>query len=57
MFDPKGRQNIADGNKAAHHGDAVTDAALYISGERRDHGVITEIYGLGPEIIASLGRC
>jgi len=56
-LDLKGRQNIADGNEAAHHGDAVADAALYISGERLDHGIIIEIYGLHPADIASLGKC
>jgi len=55
-LEPKVRQNIADGNEAAHHGDAVADAALYASGERHDRGIIVDIYGLDPDVIASLDK-
>jgi hypothetical protein len=44
--DPKGRQNIADGNEAAPYGDAVADAFLFTSGERGYSGIMLVIYGL-----------
>jgi hypothetical protein len=39
---------IGVGNAAAHAGDAVIDAGLYINGNRKDDGLMVEIYGLDP---------
>ena len=36
---------INDGNKAAHDGDAVTDASLYELNIRNDSALICRIYG------------
>jgi len=56
-IDPKGRQKIREGNEAAHEGDAVSDAQLYISGERRDENILVKIYGLTGSQISFLGKC
>jgi len=50
-------QQINDGNNAAHGGDAVTDASLYTSGERRDYDVLMELYGLSASQISHQGKC
>jgi len=55
-IDPKGRQKIREGNEAAHEGDAITDAQLYISGERFDEKVLVELYGLTSTQISCLGK-
>ena len=44
------------GNKAAHHGDAVTDAYLYTSGARTDQGTMEAIYGVTPALIDMLSK-
>jgi hypothetical protein len=56
-LDPKSRQNIAGGNEAAHHGDAIADAALYTSRERSDHALMSKIYGVSVYEITCLGKC
>lgn len=53
----QGYQEIGDGNEAAHGGDAVVDASLYTSDERRDEGVLIELYGLSAIQISQLGKC
>jgi hypothetical protein len=55
--DPKGRKNIREGNEAAHEGDAISDAQLYISEERSDEGVLIGLYGLTSAQISRLGKC
>lgn len=50
-------QQISDGNNAAHGGDAVADASLYTSGERRDESVLIELYGLSANQISYQGKC
>ncbi|KAI9803321.1 MAG: hypothetical protein M1825_002112 [Sarcosagium campestre] len=55
-LDYDGRNNIAEGNEAACHGDAVTDAALYTSRERADNGILIEIYGIDPVQMTSLAK-
>jgi TolA-binding protein len=50
-------QQIGDGNNAAHGGDAVADASLYTSGERRDEGVLIQLYGLSASQISYHGKC
>jgi hypothetical protein len=42
----EGYKTIDIGNQAAHHGDAIIDAALYLSGERVDEHVLVNVYGL-----------
>ncbi|KAL1970436.1 hypothetical protein VTN77DRAFT_4080 [Rasamsonia byssochlamydoides] len=41
------RRSILEGNRAAHNGDAVTDATLYVAGWRKDRHVFGYIYGVG----------
>src|SRR5262249_22110167 len=53
---PLGRANIHEGNTAAHEGDAIADAALYISGDRNDEDVLMGIYGLTALQIAFQGK-
>jgi hypothetical protein len=48
-IDEEGYKLIALGNEAAHHGDAIADAALYTARERVDEKVLVEIYGLTSE--------
>jgi predicted nuclease with TOPRIM domain len=52
----EGYSNIVKGNGAAHHADAVTDAALYTSHERHDETLLKEIYGLSAFQISFLGK-
>ncbi|KAI9769986.1 MAG: hypothetical protein M1840_003697 [Geoglossum simile] len=47
---------IIGGNKAAHHGDAVTDAGLYQSGRRLDESLLRAIYGVSSIWILLLSR-
>jgi hypothetical protein len=53
----QGTQAIKDGNRAAHHGDAVADAGLYESGEREDEFLLFDIYGFSAREILSLSKC
>ena len=50
------RQMFADGNEAAHDGDAVGDAFLYTTGKRDDEDLLIELYGLISEDIMTLGK-
>ena len=52
----QGYQQIGDGNNAAYGGDAVTDASLYTSGERRDEDILIELYGLSAGQISYQGK-
>ena len=53
------RRIIAAGNSSAHCGDAVVDASLYDMvgpGARKDVFSFTELYGLDPLVVPSLGE-
>ena len=58
LKDPEAKwtRAISEGNKAAHHGDAVTDAGLFNSGSRKDDFLMLEIYGLSFHQILSLSK-
>ena len=51
----KGHRRIRRGNEAAHHGDAVTDADLYLTEERTDEIFLIRLYGLKATDIDFLG--
>jgi hypothetical protein len=53
---PDGRKRIDEGNVAAHHGDAVTDALLYSLLERDDVKALEDLYGLSAPEIERLGN-
>jgi len=53
----QGTQAIKDGNRAAHHGDAVGDASLYEFGLREDEFLLFDIYGFSAREILSLSKC
>ena len=55
--DQKGHGRIHKGNKAAHRGDAITDATLYTTRERKDEDVLTDLYGLTANEITLLSKC
>jgi hypothetical protein len=48
--------SIAAGNRAAHDGDAVTDASLYETGVRHDVSLLFKIYGLNDSQIIKLSK-
>ncbi|KAI9785674.1 MAG: hypothetical protein M1839_008691 [Geoglossum umbratile] len=48
--------SIVAGNKAAHDGDAVTDASLYETGVRHDASLLFKIYGLNADQILKLSQ-
>jgi hypothetical protein len=50
-------EKIDLGNQAAHHGDAIIDAALYLSGERVDEHVLVNVYGLSSSQINLCCKC
>jgi len=52
-----GYKKIEVGNQAAHHGDAIIDAALYLSGERVDEHVLVNVYGLSAYQIHLCCKC
>jgi hypothetical protein len=56
-IDRQGRRKIVEGNKAAHEGDAITDASLYTSHRRFDERVLINLYGLTANQISCLGKC
>jgi hypothetical protein len=47
---------IAEGNKAAHNGDAVADASLFESGYRNDEALMVRIYGLTYQQVLTLSK-
>lgn len=47
---------IRMGNAAAHEGDAVTDADIYLSGQRNDIDLFIDLYGVRPETAAEFGK-
>ena len=47
---------VRDGNGAAHVGDAIADAYLYISGQRTDTALFTSVYGVSHETVVKLGK-
>ena len=55
--DQKGHDRIYEGNKAAHRGDAITDATLYTTRERKDENVLRDLYGLTANKISVLSKC
>lgn len=44
------------GNAAAYEGDAITDADIYLSGQRNDIDLFIDLYGVRPETAAELGK-
>ena len=51
------RERIDEGNRAAHRGDAITDATLYTTEEREDQYDLIHIYGLTADQISLLSKC
>ncbi|KAH0559851.1 hypothetical protein GP486_003630, partial [Trichoglossum hirsutum] len=54
MYSSDLAKTIAEGNKAAHGGDAVTDAGLFDSGIENNAELMIEIYGLSYSKVLSL---
>ena len=52
--DREGYQKFFKGNEAAHEGDAIADADLYISNELTDEIAFTNQYGMTPDHVLSL---
>ena len=50
------RDTIEAGNKAAHHGDVLTDALLYTRNRRRDERIFLTIYGVSAAGALELGK-
>jgi uncharacterized protein (DUF3084 family) len=48
---------INEGNIAAHEGDAIIDAMLYITHQRDDEDVLISLYGLTADQIWFLSKC
>ena len=44
------------GNAAAYEGDAITDADIYLSGQRNDIDLFIDLYGVRPETAAEFGK-
>lgn len=53
----QGSIRINEGNIAAHEGDAITDAMLYITHQRDDEDVLISLYGLTADQIWFLSKC
>ena len=53
----QGSIRINEGNIAAHEGDAITDAMLYITHQRDDEDVLISLYGLTADQIRFLSKC
>lgn len=47
---------ISAGNRAAHDGDVIADASLYIKQDRTDTNTFVELYGITPALAAELGK-
>jgi len=52
----QGRKKFNKGNEAAHKGDAVADADLYVSHGRMDEIIFINLYGMTPNQVMNLNK-